>query len=175
VLDGSEASLQVFGSADNAAAGRPRTGLLGASEPLAPPQGPPAAAAALPRSAYISGSLPVVQLDSSYLRKVLGGGVQEAAEAAGDAAGAAAGHRRQGSAGSSAGSEDACGICFDRQVGVQLQACGHRLCGPCYTRVCSSAAGRPGARRQAPAAACPFCRVPICGFDYLAGWVEQKL
>lgn len=50
-----------------------------------------------------------------------------------------------------------CPICFE--VGAQVAAaCGHTLCGGCAGQLCAG-----GAAHLVPA--CPFCRVPIAGFE----------
>ncbi len=119
------------------------------------PQGPQAGSA-------------VVQLNAAYLQQL---GSSEAASGAC--------HRRSPSGASSSAlstaSADQCVICFDRAVAVQLRGCCHRLCVGCYRQVWELAAGGAGAGQRGSRPSkppCPFCRVPISGFDYLGEWLE---
>lgn len=132
---------------------------------LLPPNSSVAPSAAASGEALVHGAggcaapSPVRQLSAAYLQR-LGSG--ELGSRPGP------GHRRGASSGGlSCASCDQCEICFDSAVAVQLRSCCHMLCVSCYQKVWQLAAGQAEA-----GPACPFCRVPLTGFHYLADWLE---
>ncbi|KAL6745441.1 hypothetical protein V8C86DRAFT_2978802 [Haematococcus lacustris] len=53
----------------------------------------------------------------------------------------------------------ACAICFENPTHLVIKGCGHKLCASCYRQLV-----RPTG--EGAAAACPFCRGTILGFEY---------